>query len=47
MTGRGHGAGAGPGLPAVSACLIFQRYLVQGPTLGDGKLLTTTRGMHT
>jgi hypothetical protein len=47
MTGRGHGAGAGPGTPAVIVCLIFQRYLVQGPTLEDGKLLTTTRGMHT
>jgi hypothetical protein len=46
MTGRGHGAGAGPGTPAVMVFLIFQRYLVQGPTLGDGKLLTTTRGMR-
>jgi hypothetical protein len=46
MTERGHGAGAGPGPPAAIAWLIFQRYLVRGFTLGDGKLLTTTRGMH-
>jgi len=46
MTRRGHGAGAGPGTPAVIARLIFQRYLVQGLTLGMGKQLTTTRGAH-
>ena len=44
MTRRGHGAG--PGMPAVTVRLIFQRYLVRGLTLGMEKQLTTTQGMH-
>jgi len=36
MTPRGHGAGAGPGPPAVVVCLICQD-LVRGLTLGMGK----------